>query len=706
MGIPLQTIEYYDLSGGMNDHDADTALIENQWSFLRNAEPLRDGSIATRLGGIRLHKTPINSNASGLLDFYYQLDDGTADRLVVFGDTLYRYANASFVPIQSGFSTAGYWSAFQLSNNVILGNGTDVSRRWNGTTLDLLSIPSPPQDNTATFTATAGAGGQLEVGSFRYSYTYRDPNTLEESNPVQQLVSGKNVPIIVTATTTGVNRTVTLSNFIPSADPNDIIVIYRSTLDSTDLFTLYEIGTKPNNVNPFVDPGILDGSFELQFNNDLAPNSAINEGFLGRGYYAVGDSLYYSKPFLSGSVPSDQFFKIGRDGQPITCLLNIGNNALLIGKQRSIYILPDDPETGATPQVFNTLHGVLNHRSASVVDNSIFFIDQSCHPYMLDPTELANKERRVVPVGHGLAETFNSISKSLTATKHIKCESVIIEDRKQWLVSIPLSVTTYTDAVCVLDFMTAPQPGQKDPGAWYVWTKLPAATLKVWPDSDAIPRLYRTDFNGFMWRQFITYGDGAQINSTSTGSNTSTTLNDLGQTWTPNDFIGVDVLITEGVGKGQRSTIVSNTATQLVVSPAFVTVPTTSQYSIGGIDFQAFTNWKKVLSRDDIKRLWFLWFNFSKSGSYAAKLYIQKDFETSLLNALTMTILTSVTNSLWGYLIWGQGLWGGLSSTREKIQTDLYFNHLRLGIINQNAGQPIVLNGFSISAQGKGLFVA
>ena len=156
-------------------------------------------------------------------------------------------------------------------------------------------------------------------------------------------------------------------------------------------------------------------------------------------------------------------------------------------------------------------------------------------------------------------------------------------------------------------------------------------------------------------RHFITYGDGAQINGTSTGSNTNSTLNDTTQTWTVNDLIGVDVLITEGLGKGQRSTITSNTGTQLVVSPVWVTVPdATSQYSIGGIAFQVFTNWKRFLSHDDIKRLWFLWFNFSKSGSYASKLYIQTDFNTSLLNALTLTILTSITNSLWGYLIWDQ----------------------------------------------------
>lgn len=708
MGIGLQTLEYYELGGGMNDRDADTALTDNEWSFLRNTEETRDGSISTRPGGYRTHKISINGGAAFLLDFYYELDDGTTDRLVAVGDSLYRYNNGAFTLVQAGFSTQDYWSAAQLGNRIVVGNGIDgglTNYEFNGVALSSQSIYAAPQDNADTFTATVGAGGKLQVGVFQYSYTYRDPITLEESNPVQILIAGENVPSIKSATTTAGNQTVTLTNFIASGLPGLEIVIYRSTRGSVT--PLFEIGSKADDVTPFVDPGILDGTFELQFDNDLAPNSSINQAFLNRMYYAVGDKVYFSKPYLSNSVPVENFYRIARDGQPITCLLNIGNNALLIGKKRSIYLLPDDPATGALPQVFNTLHGVLNHRSASIVDNSVFFIDQSARPYLLDPTELANRERRVRYIGRRLANTFNSISKDPAATKHIKCESVIIEDRKQWMVSIPLTSTTKTDAICVLDLMAPPSPDQDEPGSWNPWTILSAGTLKVWPDSNGIPRLWRGDFNGFMWRQLIGAGDGAQINGTSTGSNIATTLNDTNQALTVNDLIGVDVLIIAGKGSGQRSTITANTATQLVVSPAWNTIPNnTSQYSIGGIDNQMFTNWKKITSHEDTKRLWFLLFNFSKSGNYAAKLYVQTDFDTSLSNATVLTILISSNNSQWGFLIWGQGVWGGLSSTSEKVELDKYFNHIRLGIVNQNAGQPIFLNGLSVSAQGKGLFTA
>ena len=214
------------------------------------------------------------------------------------------------------------------------------------------------------------------------------------------IFSDENIPLIKSATTTALNKTVTLTNFIPSGLTGLEIVIYRSTYNS--LSPLYEIATKPDTAAPFVDAGILDGTRELEFDNDLAPKSGIVATFLNRTYYAVGDKLYYSKPFLPSFVPVENFYRVGRDGQAITCLLTIGNNSLLIGKTRSCYILPDDPDLNSVPQAFNTVHGILNNRAATVLDNSVYFMDQSVRPYVLDPTELANKERRVHYIGRRL----------------------------------------------------------------------------------------------------------------------------------------------------------------------------------------------------------------------------------------------------------------------------------------------------------------
>lgn len=775
MGLPLQQpAEYYQFGGGMNSQDADTALLDTEWSYLRNAEFIRRGAITTRKGGIRLTITPFNSGASWLLDFYYALDNGTSDRIVVSGNRISRFNNGTETVIASGFSTLNYWSAFQLSNRVILGNGIDGNRKWDGTNLYNLSIAAPI-DNVPIFTTTVGAGGALAVGTFRYSYTYRNSTTLDESNPVEQNL----IPLILNATTTAGNQTVTLSNFIASTDPQvDQIVVYRSQVDTVAPFAnpLFEIGTKPNNAANFVDAGLADGTFELQFNNDPVPTSGIMTTFLNRGYYAINDTIRYSKPFIPGSSPTENNFRIGRDGQPITCLKNIGNNSLLIGKTRSIWILPGDPELGNVPINFTPSHGVINQRGADYLDNTVYFIDQSLRPHTLNPTDLANDQRRVNYIGNRLAPDFESIAKS--GAQHIKTKSVDIEDRKLWLVSAPLRKTINSDTIFAFDLNGV---GGTEPGAWSIWDELPAATLEVWPDSDGIPRLYRGDYYGHMWRQNITYGDGAQYNGTSTGANGASTLNDntvlvltgtataggvntltdatktmtvnqyanrqiyissglgsgqfkrilsntattftVDSNWAivPNNtsvyqvggfdmFSGlqaIPVIITGGRGKGQRRFIQSNTPTQITVFDPWDTVPdNTSTYAIGGISFEAWSNWKSLGFHDFIKRLWFLYFNFSKLGSYTITIALQFDFNTDISSTTYLPISVQQINTLWGFFLWGFGIWGARSSFQEKIQTEKLFHHVRFGIFHANAGQPVQLNGVGFHFQNKGRFTA
>ncbi len=73
----------------------------------------------------------------------------------------------------------------------------------------------------------------------------------------------------------------------------------------------------------------------------------------------------------------------------------------------------------------------------------------------------------------------------------------------------------------------------------------------------------------------------AWTTGTSTGLNTSTTLNDTTQSFTLNQFVGFTVQITGGTGAGQVRTITGNTATQLTVSPSWTTIPdSTSTYQI------------------------------------------------------------------------------------------------------------------------------
>lgn len=68
---------------------------------------------------------------------------------------------------------------------------------------------------------------------------------------------------------------------------------------------------------------------------------------------------------------------------------------------------------------------------------------------------------------------------------------------------------------------------------------------------------------------------------TSSGSNTTTTVNDTSKAWTTNDFTDKIIIITGGTGAGQFNTIASNTSTEITVSNVWTTTPdNTSTYTI------------------------------------------------------------------------------------------------------------------------------
>jgi hypothetical protein len=60
---------------------------------------------------------------------------------------------------------------------------------------------------------------------------------------------------------------------------------------------------------------------------------------------------------------------------------------------------------------------------------------------------------------------------------------------------------------------------------------------------------------------------------TSSGSNTSSTLNDTSKSWTTNEHANKALLLMAGLGSGQLRTITSNTSTQLTITPSFDTTP-------------------------------------------------------------------------------------------------------------------------------------
>lgn len=95
----------------------------------------------------------------------------------------------------------------------------------------------------------------------------------------------------------------------------------------------------------------------------------------------------------------------------------------------------------------------------------------------------------------------------------------------------------------------------------------------------------------------------AEGGSSDTGTNLGT-LNDIDKSWTTNEYQNDAILITAGTGSGQFRKIISNTSTQIVVTPTWTTtVDNTSQYEIYSEDITEKTFECNAVLNTDIELL-------------------------------------------------------------------------------------------------------
>lgn len=160
------------------------------------------------------------------------------------------------------------------------------------------------------------------------------------------------------------------------------------------------------------------------------------------------------------------------------------------------------------------------------------------------------------------------------------------------------------------------------------------------------------------------------VNGTSTGTNTSTTLNDTTLTLPTNGWANSQVRIVSGTGAGQIRTISSNTATQLTVSSAWTITPdATSVYRIeANDDFiyllgnNAVTLYKYTISTDT-------WATMSpvaaRSGAMAAGgmcVFVDTVSDTKWTNGTYATLTTGILKQNGRYLY---SFRGGAASTLD-----------------------------------------
>ena len=236
-------------------------------------------------------------------------------------------------------------------------------------------------------------------------------------------------------------------------------------------------------------------------------------------------------------------------------------------------------------------------------------------------------------------------------------------------------------------------------GGWHIHTTIEVASAVLARDATLNYYMFAGDYYGFVWQYGLTDGDGAIINGISSGSNTSTSFKDTLASFS-GSLVGTFIRIIDGYGIGQirRITAVPS-ATELTISPAWTQTPTnTSDYTIGGIDFQLWSryDWLDETQPPDFdKYLWYFDVDIEVSGSYGYDVTFFTDRNLTSSQARAFTYY----GAAWGTGIWGVSLWGVTWKQFAQTGLDLHCKTVLHAIVNQYAGQPLKVNGWTYAFQ-------
>lgn len=611
MGIPLQTVEFVDNSGGLNLKSSPTKVPEDEASLSLNIDYSTDGAFRTRLGSkiqnVDSNFIPIQMDQLRTLGLYdYRRSDGVATQVVAAGIRIKHGLNTPTT--QSNASTGAGISLspllpipdleFQVTNSeelLFYGNGVNTNLKYDGSIWSNWSYIKCPD----TFTVTAIAAGTLLVGTYNYYISFGRiiAGVLVQEGELSNL---KTVAVAA-------GQRVSFTNIPTRTDANDLQVnariIYRSSNAAGFSGQVRRLAIIPDGTTTvYVDDDPAEGPILAQFDNEFIrsatsvssiPKTSIFEEYLGRMFVRDEENktdLYYSKFNTPFNVPEENVLIF--DGE-IRCVKRF-YGALIIGTDRSLWVLNGDPEI-VEPRRVSSVIGIYNNRCA-VGESYLYILGSNKKFYRLNPTDFSQSEIRfeepdsikIEPLISQIGNSNDGICMAYYTGPNVS---------KVYL-CVPLGTGDLSNNSIIIYNET--QSILKSKPTWQLWDNLNVSALSLFNINGDIG-IYSGDYNGFLWRleDPSIYGDGAAINGAVTSialpnflisdllfstasSGTLTTLADTSQNMTVNQYAGKYIIITAGTGAVQQTQIIQNSATVFTVNPPFTIAPdNTSVYQVG-----------------------------------------------------------------------------------------------------------------------------
>jgi hypothetical protein len=121
-----------------------------------------------------------------------------------------------------------------------------------------------------------------------------------------------------------------------------------------------------------------------------------------------------------------------------------------------------------------------------------------------------------------------------------------------------------------------------------------------------------------------------------------------------------------------------------------------------GIDFVVKPNPIDFGEPETFKRFRYIKLFTKQEGDFNLTISYKTDFKPGT-STTTMNMQQTTDASLWGSMIWGASTWGGSSIINDRLGFKASGNHLELIFSHSTKDQQVVIKGFTLYAQMKGL---
>jgi len=738
MGIPVTQFKHYYFKSGENKGDPPSIISSSELSRGLNVEN-RGRGYSTRKGSsiinvdVNGYASPISGNPDikNIASYTY---GGTYDA-IFNADTSVYHTPATPVAIRTGM-TAGLTYQYAQQGAVMYGtNGTDPAffmDKVRSTTTTYTAGYSTP----GTFTATPGAAGSMNDGTYSYIVIWYDENTETRSNPQATAV---------TATTTagvGAGSVALTSLPLDSEDRTSHWIIYRKDPGGYYFFRLarvaYDAGA-PSYTDTAVATGVLE---TLEYDN-YAPDDSDGVCYSEsqkRMLYFRGDVLTWSKPFRSQCVPTRNREILADKSEKIQKVVEVFKRYIIVFKNNSMYAIIGSLGGAYRVEKFSSTVGTVSPDSVCVSTDGIFFLDSGGIPRYITTTDFTAEELRTsTNISFKFSKKFDDVQTIFL----MNAFGIIWEKGSvaQWRLYVPIeSVSGICDHVYVYDFRLASVNGGES--AWFDFRYNTNMLCAAVVDTSSGKSIYCGDDYGLLWKQddSTQYDGDEYYRDEDTGTMTVTAgTSSVVVTATHTDTIGVDqyagmfVILYDEYSFIElfRSRITANTATPAasitftiedalpslgsnnpaVVVGGYLTYLSTPHFTRDGSGKNVPDKIKVTFDTTDNTREAYIFVNYDLNDVFNYTYNYHSDRTLSSKTTKGDTYLVSIGDSEYYYddpdTVYDTASYAGstFESVNFLLRNYYWFSHVTWGIITREPSRSFNYQGGTLYFRGKGSYL-